>query len=155
MSIAEQQTWFFVPPFTRRQTHDSNHLDLHGDNLSPLNVKSAYLSRIRKKESRRGNHEKLVSKFERKQRAACRCTVPLNREIIIVPIFILQFCSHSARILHPRPLFLSLSFTLWHSPRLFAAVPRIVKTKFRAAAAFFGLTNKRTMKSSKLVHRVE
>lgn len=43
-----------------------------------------------RKGARVENHQKLVSEFKREQ-SIRRCTVPLNVEIIIVPIFICQF----------------------------------------------------------------
>lgn len=44
-----------------------------------------------RKGARVENHQKLVSEFKREQKPTRRRAVPLNVEIIIVPIFICQF----------------------------------------------------------------
>ena len=57
-----------------------------------------------RKGARVENHQKLVSEFKREQKPTRRRAVPLNVEIIIVPIFICQFL---AAFPYPR----SLSFS--------------------------------------------
>lgn len=76
---------------TRRLARALDRFDLCTNNFPSLNVRPVYLFGITSEREHGENHQKLVSEFKREQRPTRRSAVPLNVEIIIVPIFICQF----------------------------------------------------------------